>query len=159
MAPSVVGCTNLSGASKAEVYRTWCTPLGRSLEPLISPIQKKIKQIKQKPTQEPSFVSTHLSLQVLPWGPFLSALLQVYQASKMQEDPDVEQAAMCDNCFHQQHSHWLQVSQVSCSYHWAGVFIFFLSVLRPPSVWRNSEEVSQWVSELLWPRRGRGLTA
>lgn len=36
---------------------------------------------------------------------------------------------------------------------------FFYSVLRPPSVWRNSKEVGQWVSELSWPRRGRGPTA
>lgn len=56
--------TDLSGASRAEVYRTWCTALGRSLEPLISPIQKKTKQ---KTTTK-----THTGVQ-LCFSPFVSS--------------------------------------------------------------------------------------
>lgn len=151
--------TDLSGASRAEVYRTWCTALGRSLEPLISPIQKKTKQ---KTTTK-----THTGVQ-LCFSPFVSSgsvlgtfSLPCYKSTRK---------ACCRRSWGGRGNHAWQVLPSAAQPLTPGLtgilflplswgIYFFSSVLRPPSVWRNSEEVGQWVSELLWPRRGRGMIA
>lgn len=91
-------------------------------------------------------------------GDLFSALLQVYQESMLQEilrwkrQPCMTSASISSTATDSR-SHRYPVPTTELGY------LLFSSVLRPPSVWRNSEEVGQWVSELLWPRRGRGMIA